>query len=109
MGIRNGNKTTTKNVKRIDKHSELPTITIDPLAYAKRQVEDFNKQYKEKASTRQISETIEGIYGFDVSEATNSIESLNSSYRRSNRQRSVFPSSQSLLKALYLATFEATK
>ena len=40
---------------------------------------------------------------------TNSIESLNSSYRRLNRQRSVFPSSQDLLKALYLATFEATK
>lgn len=29
---------------------------------------------------------------------TNSIESLNSSYRRLNRQRSVFPSSQALLK-----------
>lgn len=40
---------------------------------------------------------------------TNAIESLNSSYRRLNRQRSVFPSSQALLKALYLATFEATK
>ena len=40
---------------------------------------------------------------------TNSFESLNSSYRRLNRQRSVFPSSQALLKALYLATFEATK
>ena len=40
---------------------------------------------------------------------TNSIESLNSSYRRLNRQRIVFPSSQALLKALYLATFEATK
>ena len=26
-----------------------------------------------------------------------------------NRQRSVFPSDQALLKALYLATFEATK
>jgi transposase-like protein len=40
---------------------------------------------------------------------TNSIESLNSTYRRLNRQRSVFPSDTSLLKALYLATFEATK
>jgi len=40
---------------------------------------------------------------------TNSIESLNSSYRRLNRQRSVFPSDVALLKALYLATFEATK
>lgn len=40
---------------------------------------------------------------------TNAIESLNSSYRKLNRQRSVFPSDTSLLKALYLATFEATK
>lgn len=40
---------------------------------------------------------------------TNAIESLNVSYRRLNRQRSVFTSSQALLKALYLATFEATK
>lgn len=40
---------------------------------------------------------------------TNAIESLNSSYRRLNRQRSVFPSSQALLKALYLATFEIAK
>ena len=40
---------------------------------------------------------------------TNAIESLNSSYRRLNRQRSVFPSAQALLKALYLTTFEATK
>lgn len=40
---------------------------------------------------------------------TNAIESLNATYRKLNRQRSVFPSGQSLLKALYLATFEATK
>ncbi|CAM3256435.1 IS256 family transposase [Streptobacillus ratti] len=40
---------------------------------------------------------------------TNTIESLNSTYRKLNRQRSVFPSDVSLLKALYLATFEATK
>ena len=40
---------------------------------------------------------------------TNSIESMNASYRRLNRQRSVFPSTQALLKALYLATFEVAK
>ena len=40
---------------------------------------------------------------------TNAIESLNSTYRKLNRQRSVFPSDQALFKALYLATFEATK
>ena len=40
---------------------------------------------------------------------TNAIESLNSTYKRLNRQRSVFSTSTALLKALYLATFEATK
>ena len=40
---------------------------------------------------------------------TNAMESLHSSYRKLKRRRSVFPSDQALLKALYLATFEATK
>ena len=40
---------------------------------------------------------------------TNAIESLNATYRKLNRQRSVFPTDTALLKALYLATFEATK
>lgn len=38
---------------------------------------------------------------------TNAIESLNATYRKLNRQRSVFPSDTALLNALYLATFEA--
>ena len=48
MGIRNGKKTTTKNVARIGKHSELLKITNDPLAYAKEQVEKFNEEYKKQ-------------------------------------------------------------
>ena len=40
---------------------------------------------------------------------TNSIESLNSGYRRLNKQRSVFPSDTALLKALYPATTEISK
>lgn len=40
---------------------------------------------------------------------TNAIESLNSSYRRLNRQRSVFSSPQALMKSLYLSTFEVAK
>ena len=40
---------------------------------------------------------------------TNAMESLNATYRKLNRQRSVFPSDTALLKALYLSTFEATK
>lgn len=46
MGIRNGKKTTTKNVKRIGKHSELLAITDDPFTYAKEQVALFNEEYK---------------------------------------------------------------
>ena len=40
---------------------------------------------------------------------TNAIESLNSGYRRLNKQRSVFPSDTALLKVLYLATHEIAK
>lgn len=40
---------------------------------------------------------------------TNAIESLNSTYKKLNRQRTVFPSDKALLKALYLSTLQATK
>lgn len=40
---------------------------------------------------------------------TNSIESLNSSYKRINKGRVVFPSKVSLFKSLYLATEIITK
>lgn len=40
---------------------------------------------------------------------TNVIESLNSTYKKLNRQRSIFPHSDALLKALYLSTMESTK
>ena len=40
---------------------------------------------------------------------TNAIESLNSTYKKLNRQRSVFPSDKALLKSLYLSTLQASK
>ncbi len=40
---------------------------------------------------------------------TNAIESLNSTYKKLNSQRSVFPSDKALLKSLYLSTLQATK
>ncbi len=40
---------------------------------------------------------------------TNTIESLNSSYRRLNKSRNVYPSSDSLMKVLYLSTRKVTK
>ena len=45
-GYRNGKKTTTKNIARIGKHSELLKITDDPLAYAKEQVARYNEEEK---------------------------------------------------------------
>lgn len=46
VGFRNGNKTSTRNVMRIGKHSELLAIDPDPLAYAKRQVLKANEAQK---------------------------------------------------------------
>ena len=46
LGVRNGKKTTTKNIARIGKHSELLKITDDPLAYAKEQVKKYNEEAK---------------------------------------------------------------
>ena len=40
---------------------------------------------------------------------TNTIESLNSSYRRLNKARNVYPSKDSLMKVLYLSTKKVTK
>lgn len=45
-GYRNGKKTTTKNIARIGKHSELLLITDDPLAYAREQVARYNEEEK---------------------------------------------------------------
>ena len=46
MGLRIGKKTTTKNIKKIGKHSELLEITDDPLTYAKAQVAKYNEEAK---------------------------------------------------------------
>ena len=46
MGVRNGKKVSSKNVARVGKHSELLAITDDPLAYARRQVEKYNKEHE---------------------------------------------------------------
>ena len=46
IGFRNGKKTSTRNVARIGKHSELLAITPDPLAYAKVKVSEANEVQK---------------------------------------------------------------
>ena len=54
-GFRNGEKTSTRNVKRIGKHSELLAITDDPLAYAMEQVAKFNKEIKDSKVSMDFS------------------------------------------------------
>lgn len=53
-GYRNGKKTTTKNIARIGRHSELLGITDDPLAYAKEQVARYNKEEKNNRVSMEV-------------------------------------------------------
>lgn len=46
QGFRVGKKTTTKNVKKFGKHSELLKITEDPLAYVKQEIQKMNEEYR---------------------------------------------------------------
>lgn len=46
LGIRNGKKVTTRNIKRFGKHSELLKITDDPLAYVKEEIRKMNEEYR---------------------------------------------------------------
>lgn len=46
QGFRNGKKTTTKNIKRLGKHSELLLITDNPLEYSKNEVKKMNEEYR---------------------------------------------------------------
>lgn len=46
QGIRNGKKTTTRNVRNFGKHSELLKITDDPLAYVKAEIDKMNEEYR---------------------------------------------------------------
>lgn len=107
-----------KDMKAFEK--DLKTIYTAPDEEAARELledvtEKWENQYPNTMNQwNENWDVITPIFKFtaEVRKAfytTNAIESLNSSYRRLNRQRSVFPSSQALLKARYLATFEATK
>lgn len=62
QGFRNGKKTTTKNIKRLGKHSELLLITDNPLEYAKNEVKKMNEEYRSGRSefivTRDFNERI---------------------------------------------------
>lgn len=55
QGFRNGKKTSTRNVKRIGKHSELLAFTDDPLAYAREQVAKYNEEWKNSKVTMEMT------------------------------------------------------
>ena len=85
------------------------------LAALERVTEKWSERYPNSMrSWKQNWDAISPIFKFftavrKVIYTTNAIESLNATYRKLNRQGSVFPSDTALLKALYLSTFEATK
>lgn len=68
QGFRNGKKTTTKNIKRLGKHSELLLITDNPLEYAKNEVKKMNEEYRSGGS--------EFIVTMDFNERIPSTDSL---------------------------------
>jgi len=100
--------------------ADLKTIYQAPtedkaLAALEKVTEKWECKYPNSMkSWKQNWDAISPIFKFSaevrkVIYTTNAIESLNATYRKLNRQRSVFPSDTALLKALYLSTFEATK
>ena len=64
-----------------------------------------------KKSIRQIDRMIAGYKNMEKNSLymVIVIESLNSTYKRINRNRNVFPTDMSLLKVLYLSTLKAEK
>lgn len=100
--------------------ADLKTIYHAPteekaLEALDRVTEKWSEKYPNSMrSWKQNWDAISPIFKFStavrkVIYTTNAIESLNATYRKQNRQRSVFASDTALLKALYLSTFEATK
>ena len=93
-------------------HAATEAAALEELA---RVTEKWSEKYPNAMkSWHQNWDVITPIFKFSsavrkVIYTTNAIESLNATYRKLNRQRSVFPSATALLKALYLSTFEATK
>jgi transposase len=46
LGIRNGKKTTTRNVKNFGKHSALLKLTDNPEAYVREEIKKMNEEYR---------------------------------------------------------------
>ncbi len=116
-------RNTLKYVAHKDKKayaSDLRSIYLAPtekqgLENMKKVMEKWKDKYPNSMKSWEANwDVLTPIYKFSadvrkVIYTTNAIESLNSTYKKLNRQRSVFPSDTALLKALYLSTLQATK
>lgn len=116
-------RNTLKYVPYKDKKAfatDLKSIYLAPNeqqghANLERVTEKWSEKYPNALKSREQNwDVLTPIYKFSsdvrkVIYTTNAIESLNSTYKKLNRQRSVFPNDSALLKALYLATLQATK
>ena len=116
-------RNTLKYVPYKDKKAfatDLKSIYLAPNeqqghANLERVTEKWSEKYPNALKSREQNwDVLTPIYKFSsdvrkVIYTTNAIESLNSTYKKLNRQRSIFPNDTALLKALYLATLQATK
>ena len=116
-------RNTLKYVSNKDKKEfakDLKSIYHSPNEdLARKRLADIRKKWENQYPTVMKSwdknwDSISPIFKFSetvrkIIYTTNAIESLNSTYRRLNRSRSIFPTETALSKALYLATLEATK
>ena len=116
-------RNTLKYVSYKDKKefaSDLKSIYLAVTeAQALENLDKVSKKWEEKypnsmSSWYQNWDVLTPIFKFSlevrkVIYTTNAIESLNSTYKKLNSQRTVYPSDKALLKALYLSTLEATK
>ena len=116
-------RNTLKYVAHKDKKAyaaDLKTIYLAPtekqgLENMKKVMSKWKDKYPNSMKSWEANwDVLTPIYKFStevrkVIYTTNAIESLNSTYKKLNRQRSVFPNDTALLKALYLSTLQATK
>lgn len=100
--------------------ADLKSIYLAPSEKAGRKaLDEVTKKWDEKypRSMKRWADNwdvISPIFKFSMETrqviyTTNAIESLNSCYKRFNRQRGVFPNSTALLKTLYLSTMQTVK
>ena len=107
-----------KDKKEFD--SDLKSIYLAVTeAQALENLDKVNEKWEEKypnsmSSWYQHLDVLTPIFKFSlevrkVIYTTNAIESLNSTYKKLNSKRTVYPSDKALLKLFYLSTLEVTK